>query len=236
VSHELKTPLAVIKACAETLIDGAAADAAARDGFLTQINDQADRLHNLVIDLLELARIESHTAPLDLHPVLVADVVRECIARHQARAAAGGLQLEASGLPLSVSADDEGLDTILENLVDNAVKYTPAGGRVSIRWSAEDGMARIDVEDTGIGIPERDRPRLFERFYRVDRARSRELGGTGLGLSIVKHLVQAMGGEVDVQSAVGRGSTFTVRLPLAADVPMAAASSSNAHTGPIKHR
>jgi two-component system phosphate regulon sensor histidine kinase PhoR len=112
--------------------------------------------------------------------------------------------------------DEEALDTILDNLVDNAVKYTPSGGRVAIRWSMTGEQVCIDIEDTGVGIPERDQPRLFERFYRVDKARARELGGTGLGLSIVKHLVQAMGGEVGVRSAVGRGTTFTVRLPLAA--------------------
>ncbi|HEX4588852.1 MAG TPA: ATP-binding protein, partial [Gemmataceae bacterium] len=236
VSHELKTPLAVIKACVETLIDGAATDPDACDGFLAQINDQADRLHNLVLDLLRLARIESDTAPLDLHSVALADAVGDCLARHQARAEAMRLQLETDGPPVAVHADDEALDTVLENLVDNALKYTPAGGRVSIGWTADESTVRIEVEDTGVGIPERDLPRLFERFYRVDRARSRELGGTGLGLSIVKHLVQAMGGEVGVQSTVGRGSVFRIRLPLADQSRDAVPSSSNTHTAPIKQR
>lgn len=236
VSHELKTPLAVIKACVETLIDGAATDTAACSGFLTQINDQADRLHNLVLDLLHLARIESDDAPLALHPVPLAETAAHCVARHQARAESKDQQLQADGPPLAVQADDEALDTVLENLVDNALKYTPAGGRVTVRWVADDSMATIAVEDTGIGIPERDLPRLFERFYRVDRARSRELGGTGLGLSIVKHLVQAMGGSVEVRSTVGRGSTFTVVLPLAAECREAISPSLNIHTASIKQR
>jgi two-component system phosphate regulon sensor histidine kinase PhoR len=218
VSHELKTPLAVIKVCVETLLDGAAADPDARGSFLGQINDQADRLHALVLDLLSLARIESGDEALDLQPVPLDLAVHDCLDRHRARAEAKGQRLEAdppASPPISARADEEALGTILDNLVDNALKYTPAGGRINVRWSAADGFACVEVEDTGAGIPERDQPRLFERFYRVDRARARELGGTGLGLSIVKHLVQAMGGDVGVRSVVGRGMTFTVKLPLA---------------------
>jgi two-component system phosphate regulon sensor histidine kinase PhoR len=110
-------------------------------------------------------------------------------------------------------ADAEAVGQILDNLVDNAIKYTPEGGRVRVRWRAEDGQVRLDVEDTGIGIPEQDLPRVFERFYRVDKARSRELGGTGLGLAIVKHLAHAMHGRVGVTSQVGQGTVFTVHLP-----------------------
>jgi two-component system phosphate regulon sensor histidine kinase PhoR len=216
VSHELKTPLAVIKASVETLIAGAADDADARDGFLAQINEQSDRLHNLILDLLNLARIESGVAAPEVRPVALAGVVERCVARHRARAVSKGLRLEAlpPAEPVAVLADDEALDTVLENLVDNAVKYT-AAGRVDVRWQAVDGTARLEVEDSGVGIPERDLPRLFERFYRVDKARSRELGGTGLGLSIVKHLVQSMGGDVTVRSTPGRGSVFVVQLPAA---------------------
>jgi two-component system phosphate regulon sensor histidine kinase PhoR len=118
--------------------------------------------------------------------------------------------------PVAAWADEEAVSQILDNLVDNALKYTPAGGDIRIRWRSDDGHACVDVEDTGIGIPEGDLPRIFERFYRVDKARSRELGGTGLGLSIVKHLVQAMHGTVSANSTLGKGTKFTVRLPSAA--------------------
>ena len=118
-------------------------------------------------------------------------------------------------LPVTAWADQEAVQEILDNLVDNAVKYTPEGGRIRVGWQAENGEVCLQVEDSGIGIPEHDLPRIFERFYRVDKARSRELGGTGLGLSIVKHLAQAMHGSVGVTSQVGRGTTFTVRLPAA---------------------
>jgi two-component system phosphate regulon sensor histidine kinase PhoR len=111
-----------------------------------------------------------------------------------------------------VWADEEAVSQILENLVDNALKYTPPGGHIRVRWWAENGLAHLEVEDTGIGIPEQDLPRVFERFYRVDKARSRELGGTGLGLSIVKHLVQAMQGSVEARSQLGKGTTFHVQL------------------------
>src|SRR5262249_22448047 len=121
----------------------------------------------------------------------------------------------ASGLPVTAWVDEEAVSEILDNLVDNAVKYTPADGRIWVRWGVEDHCVCLEVEDTGIGIPDRDLPRIFERFYRVDKARSREMGGTGLGLSIVKHLVGAMNGTVTATSRLNHGTTFTVRLPRA---------------------
>jgi len=217
VSHELKTPLTIVKACAETLLDGAAEDPGARGQFLQQITDQAERLHALILDLLSLARVESGEEALDLHAVAVGESVATCLDRHVPRAEAKRMTLEA--VPptgdLTVWADDEALGQILDNLVDNAVKYTQPGGTVRVHWAAEGKNVRLSVEDNGPGIPERDLPRIFERFYRVDRARSRELGGTGLGLSIVKHLTQAMGGSVHVDSELGKGTTFTIWLPRA---------------------
>jgi signal transduction histidine kinase len=221
VSHELKTPLAVIQAAVETLLDGAADDPEARTAFLGQIGEQGHRLHALIQDLLSLARIESGEATLDPRPVPVGPAVVACIDRHRARAAAKGLTIEADVPPDRhdpvAQVDEEALDQILDNLVDNAVKYTPGHGSVHVSWRVEGGDVEIDVTDTGIGIPAADLDRVFERFYRVDRARSREMGGTGLGLSIVKHLVQAMHGRVSAESVPGRGSTFTVLLPRPVD-------------------
>jgi two-component system phosphate regulon sensor histidine kinase PhoR len=148
--------------------------------------------------------------------------VAACLERHRARASAKGQQLEAvppapAGDGVVAWADEDAVRQIIDNLVDNAVKYTPAGGRIRVHWREEGGEVVLEVADTGIGIPERDLPRIFERFYRVDRARSRALGGTGLGLSIVKHLVGALHGTVTAASQVGQGTTFQVRLPRADD-------------------
>jgi two-component system, OmpR family, phosphate regulon sensor histidine kinase PhoR len=218
VSHELKTPLSVITACVETLVDGGVDDLEHRGRFLDRIHEQAQRLHTLILDLLSLARIESGEQLLTLQPVSIAEMAHECIERHQARAHARSQHLsidtpEADSV--HVLADIEALGGILDNLIDNAVKYTPPHGSIRLRWWHERDVCTIEVHDTGIGIPESDLPRVFERFYRVDKARSRELGGTGLGLSIVKHLVQSMQGTIRASSELGKGSTFTICLPKA---------------------
>lgn len=217
VSHELKTPLASIKAYAETLRMGAVHDAENNLLFVGRIEEQAERLHQLILDLLQLARIEGGQETFDIADVPLADVARSCLARFADAAAARRIELVLAPPAESVSAraDEEGIRTILDNLVDNALKYTPEGGRVWLRWRTESGSAVLEVEDTGIGIGPKDQARVFERFYRVDRARSRELGGTGLGLSIVKHLSQALGGSVGLESQKGKGSVFRVWLPLA---------------------
>jgi two-component system phosphate regulon sensor histidine kinase PhoR len=219
VSHELKTPLSVIKAYVETLLDGAADDPAARQPFLEKIADQTERLHNLILDLLSLARIESGTEVFDFRSVAVAPLIAACLERHRARAEGKQQVLQAvppeGGEEVVAWADEEAVSEMLDNLVDNALKYTPAGGQIRVRWSTRWDHVALVVEDTGIGIPEQDLPRIFERFYRVDKARSRELGGTGLGLAIVKHLAQAMHGSVRATSRLGEGSTFTVLLPRA---------------------
>lgn len=222
VSHELKTPLTVIKINVETLLAGAIDDPGPRLEFLEQIQEQADRLHALILDLLNLARIETGAESFELERVSIQPVVERQIERLRPRAEARKQVLEpipAAG-EVAAWADREALESILDNLLDNAIKYTPRGGRIAVRWFASNGDACLQVEDNGIGIPERDLPHVFERFYRVDKARSRELGGTGLGLSIVKHLAQSMNGAVGVESAPDKGSRFTVTLPAAEPSPL----------------
>lgn len=216
-SHELKTPLASIKACVETLLDGGAIDDPEfRDRFLGMAAEQADRLDKLVRDLLSLTRIESE-GRRDVEAVAIDRLVAECMGRQAQNAQKReiGLVSEPPAGVVQPLADEESLEHVLENLIDNAIKYTNAGGVVTVRWREEGGAFVLEVEDTGIGIPPQHLPRIFERFYRVDKARSREVGGTGLGLAIVKHLVQSQGGEVSVTSRVGKGTQFRVRLALA---------------------
>ncbi len=216
VWHELKTPLSSIKAYTETLLNGALEDPKHARHFLSRIDDQATRLHELILDLLSLARIESGQATLDITNLPLKRVVTTCLVDHEERAKSSGLTIKnlVNDSSLVVRADEEGLLQILGNLIDNAIKYTPKGGSITIRCREEANEAVIEVADTGVGIEPEHHSRLFERFYRVDKARSRELGGTGLGLAIVKHLCQAMQGTVSVQSKPGQGSVFGVRLPL----------------------
>jgi two-component system phosphate regulon sensor histidine kinase PhoR len=216
-SHELKTPLASIKAYNETLLDWALHDETVNTRFLERIDEQVERLNQLILDLLSLARIESGQEPFEHNPLSVVPVLESCVESHQGRAEAKGLSLEfyCTGLDetAQVRADEEAIRQIVDNLVDNAIKYTPEGKSVAVSCWGDNDEICIEVADTGIGIPRDDLPRIFERFYRVDKARSRELGGTGLGLSIVKHLVSSIGGQIDVTSRVGSGSRFTVHLP-----------------------
>lgn len=217
VSHELKTPLAVIVACVETLLEGGADDVAIREPFLRRIAEQGERLHRLILDLLRLARIESETEVFSREELELGGFVEQCLERQRAVAEKRGQTLvavpPADHRPVSLWIDVEAAEQILDNLVDNALKYTPEAGRIEVRWAQVGGQVILEVQDTGIGIPESELPRIFERFYRVDKARSRELGGTGLGLSIVKHLVQAMQGTVEAKSREGQGTTFTIRFP-----------------------
>jgi two-component system phosphate regulon sensor histidine kinase PhoR len=217
VSHELKTPLSSIKAYAETLSNGAINDPQHRDRFVEQIEEQADRLHRLIVDLLSLSRIESGREHLELHPVDLPSLVGCCLRDQQPAADMKQIRLLVrDDLPQArVRADEDGLRQILNNLIDNAIKYTPPGGTVTVGWQVQGTMISIAVEDTGIGIPPPLQARIFERFFRVDKARSRELGGTGLGLAIVKHLAQGFGGTVSVRSQPDQGSCFLVELPAA---------------------
>lgn len=216
VSHELKTPLASIKAYAETLRLGAVNDAENNMHFVGRIEEQAERLHRLILDMLQIARVESGEEAFEITLVSIDQVVDACIAHYAPTAERDQIQLvvEAPTDIVLARADEDGLRTILDNLVSNALKYTGQNGQVTVRWRANGQNAELEVQDTGIGIDEKHQTRIFERFYRVDKARSRELGGTGLGLSIVKHLAQAFGGSVELTSQPGKGSVFRVFLPL----------------------
>ena len=214
-SHELRTPLTSIRGFVEALEDGAIAEPPTAQRFLGKIRTHADRMAALVDDLLELSRLESGARAPDLVETRPAEVVEDVVASFAGAATRKDVSLRRAdkGAP-PVVTDPERLRRVLENLVDNAVKYTPTGGRVEVTTSAgPSGTARIEVADNGPGIAGEHLARIFERFYRVDKARSRELGGTGLGLSIVKHLAEGMGASVSVESEPGRGSRFIVTLP-----------------------
>jgi two-component system phosphate regulon sensor histidine kinase PhoR len=214
VSHELRTPVSVIVANSETLLDGALDDPKSARNFVEGIARHATRLSRLIADLLDLARIEAGRLQLEIEDISVLDAVTRASDGLRSRARDKGLTLEIDVDPaLHARADAKAIDQVLTNLLENAVKYTPAPGRVRVRAARDDEMIAIDVEDDGPGIPPEHRARLFERFYRVDTGRSRELGGTGLGLSIVKHLTEAMHGDVSVHPVDPHGSRFRVRLP-----------------------
>ncbi len=211
-SHELKTPAASIQAAAETIRTAVTEDPGVVPRFAEQIEREALRLSRIVGDLLDLSRLESGSELTEL--VHLDELAREELPRFDGLAESAGVEVStelAATPPVRGSARD--LSLLIRNLVDNAIRYTKPGGRVDVQARGEDGDVVLRVRDTGIGIPSRDLPRVFERFYRVDRARSRETGGTGLGLSIVKHVAENHGGTVSVESELGRGSTFEVRLP-----------------------
>lgn len=216
VSHELKTPLASVKAYAETLKLGAIHDPENNLRFVQRIEEQADRLDQLIQDLLQLARVESGQEAFEITQIDLTQAVKQRVAEHRDNADTKSITLrtELPSHPIIAQADEEGIRAILNNLIDNAIKYSPENGIVIVRTRSEAGKAILEVEDNGIGISAENIHRVFERFYRVDKARSRELGGTGLGLSIVKHLAQAFHGTVDLESEVGKGSIFRVQLPL----------------------
>ncbi|MFC5183936.1 sensor histidine kinase [Actinomadura harenae] len=215
VSHELKTPVGALSLLAET-VDAAADDPEAVRRFAGRMQHESVRLTNLVQDLMTLSRIQGEEPLDDLHPVELDTVIDESLDRSQIRAGSKNIELIAGGRHgFRVRGDEELLVTALRNLIDNAVAYSPENTRVVVATrQTDDQNVEITVTDQGIGIPDGDLERIFERFYRVDPARSRQTGGTGLGLAIVKHVTSKHGGEVTVWSKEGSGSTFTLRLPL----------------------
>ncbi|MBN2342477.1 MAG: PAS domain-containing protein [Deltaproteobacteria bacterium] len=214
VSHELRTPISVVRANAETLLDGALEDTTMANKFLKSIVANSERLTSLISDLLDLARIEEGKWELKKDPLTLSLVLRRACSVLETKAMEKNqtIEVEPSG-DAEIAADAKAIDQVLFNLLDNAVKYTPEGGKVLVRGYQEGPKVVLEVEDNGPGIDEVHRQRLFERFYRVDKGRSREIGGTGLGLAIVKHLSQMMGGEVGMRPAQGGGSIFWVRIP-----------------------
>lgn len=215
VSHEFKTPVTVIRGLVETLMEDAAIETATRQRFLGKIRNQAERLTNLVTDLVSLARLESENAQPELGTIDVREPVIQAVRGLQSVSEARDLRIETELAedPLLVRGEEETLERAVTNLLDNAIKYSPEGGRIVVRTLAREDGAVIEVEDEGLGIEPRHQERIFERFYRVDAARSRALGGTGLGLAIVKHTALALGGDVSLDSTPGKGSTFRIRLP-----------------------
>ena len=213
-SHELKTPLTSIRGFAETLLEGDPPDEL-RAKFLGAIRDNSLRLQRLVDDLLDLTRLESGRWEVEPHPVLLSSAAEEAWAAYADRADSRSISFECEG-GVEVVADGQGLDQIFRNLLENALRHTGEGGTISVSASQGDAdLVQISVSDDGEGIPSRSLPRIFERFFRADSARAREVGGTGLGLSIVRHLVSAMGGTVEAESELGRGTTIRFTLPRA---------------------
>ena len=213
-SHELKTPLSTMKILIETLMYQDPMDADMTREFLTDINKEIDRLNSVISDLLTLVSIDDGEKPMDAGPLAVADLLSETVRRLQPLARERGIEMTLSVREqVTVSGDANRLTQVFYNLMDNAIKYTGRGGSVQVELSRREKKAIVKVTDTGIGIPRADLPHVFDRFYRVDRARSRETGGTGLGLSIVKQIVLMHGGHIEVASEENKGSTFTVDLP-----------------------
>lgn len=216
VSHELRTPLALIQGYVDTLQEGAWRDEQRAPEFLETIQRNIARLNTIVADLLQLSRLESGgeiIRPAAVRMGGLFEKLREFFEPF-ARKKNQALEWAAAADVDAFVADPDMIERAVSNLIDNAIKYTPEGGRIRVRSRSGEGVIDFVVEDTGIGIPDADRARVFERFYRVDKSRSRELGGTGLGLAIVKHIAQLHGGGVSVQSEVGQGSTFTLTIPL----------------------
>ncbi len=221
VSHELKTPVAAVKGFAETLLAGAMNDEETARSFLTIIQDESDRLNRLIGDILELSKIESRRSPLQFSPIDLPAFLGRMAELLSPEAGKKSIELNVQAEEgLFLEADEDRLGQILMNLLQNGINYTPEGGKVKVTaevvesGDGEEELVRITVADTGIGIPKKDVPRIFERFYRVDKARSRSSGGTGLGLSIVKHLTELHRGTIRVESEIGAGSKFILELPL----------------------
>lgn len=213
VSHELRTPITSIKGFSETLLDGDMQDTAVQTEFLQIIYNESNRLQLIIEDLLALSYLEADNFQLVLHKVNVKELIKDILPTLSYKADERQIILTTAIENIEIKADKERLSQVIFNLVDNALNYTPADGKISLIIEQLDTHVCIIVSDTGIGISEKDQPRIFERFYRVDKARTRDSGGTGLGLAIVKHIVEVHHGDIEIESTVNEGTTITVYLP-----------------------
>ncbi|MFT5580684.1 MAG: two-component system phosphate regulon sensor histidine kinase PhoR [Paraglaciecola psychrophila] len=216
-SHELKTPITAIRGIAETILGDEHMDGAVRHGFVDRINTQSKRLSALVSDLMALSRLESAQNATAFHALDLAELTAQSIAAVESNCAEKGLTISAELVDagrLTVAGEEQAMSQLIDNLLSNAIEYTPAGGSIEVSLRQAEGCAELLIADSGIGISQQYQQRIFERFYRVDKARSRELGGTGLGLSIVKNIVEQHGGSIKLESQPGVGSSFLVSLPL----------------------
>ena len=216
VSHELRTPLTSIKSYTETLLDGAYKDSEMVEKFLNVIDSEAERMTRLVKDLLQISRLDNQQMQWKVQEFSFGELVKDCIVKLQIEARNKNQKLESyimGDIPL-IKGDRDRIEQVVLNILSNAIKYTPDGGSISVYISRLFNEVSLKVVDTGIGIPKKDLSRIFERFYRVDKARSREMGGTGLGLSIAKEIVEAHGGTITAESELGKGTEITVRLPI----------------------
>jgi two-component system phosphate regulon sensor histidine kinase PhoR len=213
VSHEFKTPLTSIRGYTETLLGGAKDDPQIALDFLYTIERNAKHLEALVSDLLTLAKLEAEV-PASREELDLKAVIDDQIASRAKALREREIQVTLDCPQIHIQADRSRLGTALSNLIDNAIHYNKQRGEIRIAAAAQNGTVRLSVTDTGNGIPSEELPRIFERFYRVDKARSRDSGGTGLGLSIVKHAIESQGGSITVASKLGAGSTFTIQLPV----------------------
>ncbi|MDQ2087500.1 ATP-binding protein [Herbivorax sp. ANBcel31] len=220
VSHELRTPLTSIKSYSETLIEGALEDRETAKKFLGVINSEADRMTRLVKDLLQLSRLDNNQMKWNIKRFSLDELVRECMQKLEISANEKKQILECFtiGEIQDVKADKDRIEQVLLNILSNAIKYTPKEGNISVYVEKMYSSVYVKVKDSGIGIPKEDRVRIFERFYRTDKARSREMGGTGLGLAIAKEIIEAHNGEISVTSEIGKGTEVTIKLPVHSDV------------------
>lgn len=214
VSHELRTPITSIKGFSETLLDGDMHDTETIQEFLKIIYNESNRIQNLIEDLLALSKLEGDNYQLVLHKIDARELVDSLVPALQYNAEKKGIKLTTDVEDIQIKADKDRISQVIVNLVDNAINYTPEDGKVSLKLFQADQKVKIEVSDTGIGIPEEELPRIFERFYRIDKARSRSSGGTGLGLAIVKHIVEVHNGEIHINSIIDQGTTITVCLPV----------------------